>query len=167
MSEAYHPELDQTDLLSGPKCSMCQAFIGSGNWVVTLGWMDVPYAVNTLARFSMAPRKGHLKAAMRIFRYLHKKQKGMIVIDPTFRDWEGFPEETFDTWKEFYPDAEEGIPLDMPKAKKKAVRITVYVDADHAHDQVTQRSVTGIVLFINGTPVRWVSKRQKTVETST
>ena len=47
------------------------------------------------------------------------------------------------------------------------MRITVYVDADHAHDLVTRRSVTGIILFLNNTPVRAISKRQKTVETST
>ena len=41
------------------------------------------------------------------------------------------------------------------------------MDADHAHDKVTRRSVTGILLFVNGTPVKWISKRQKTVETST
>ena len=45
--------------------------------------------------------------------------------------------------------------------------MTVYVDADHAHDLVTRRSITGIVLMLNNTPVRWVSKRQKTVESST
>jgi hypothetical protein len=41
------------------------------------------------------------------------------------------------------------------------------VDADHAHDVATRRSVTGIVLFVNKTPVKWISKRQKTVESST
>ena len=39
--------------------------------------------------------------------------------------------------------------------------------ADHARDQLTRRSVTGIVLLLNNTPISWVSKRQKTVETST
>ena len=47
------------------------------------------------------------------------------------------------------------------------VRITVYKDADHAHDLVTRRSVSGILLFLNNTPVKWISQRQKTVETST
>jgi hypothetical protein len=47
------------------------------------------------------------------------------------------------------------------------VRMTVYVDADHAHDLVTRRSITGILMMLNNTPIRWVSKRQKTVETST
>ena len=45
--------------------------------------------------------------------------------------------------------------------------MTVYVDADHAHDLVTRRSITGILMMLNNTPIRWVSKRQKTVETST
>ena len=42
-----------------------------------------------------------------------------------------------------------------------------FVDADHAHDTVTRRSVTGIVLFVNQTPIKWLSRRQATVETST
>jgi hypothetical protein len=45
--------------------------------------------------------------------------------------------------------------------------MTIYVDADHAHDLVTRRSITGILFMLNNTPIRWVSKRQKTVETST
>ena len=32
---------------------------------------------------------------------------------------------------------------------------------------VTRRSVTGILIFINNTPIKWICKRQKTVETST
>jgi hypothetical protein len=47
------------------------------------------------------------------------------------------------------------------------VRMTVYVDADHAHDLGTRRSITGILVMLNNMPIRWVSKRQKTVETST
>jgi hypothetical protein len=45
--------------------------------------------------------------------------------------------------------------------------MTVYVNADHAHDLVTRRSITGILVMPNNTPIRWISKRQKTVETST
>jgi hypothetical protein len=42
-----------------------------------------------------------------------------------------------------------------------------YVDADHAHDLVTRRSITGILVMLNNIPIRWISKCQKTVETST
>ena len=45
--------------------------------------------------------------------------------------------------------------------------MTVYIDADHVHDLVTRRWITGILDMLSNTPVRWVSKRQKTVETST
>jgi hypothetical protein len=41
----------------------------------------------------------------------------------------------------------------------------VYVDADHAHDLVTRRSITGILVIRINTSIRWISKRQKTVET--
>ena len=55
----------------------------------------------------------------------------------------------------------------MPSPKGLPAWITVYKDADHAHDALTRRSVFGILLMINNTPVCWVSKRQKKVETST
>jgi hypothetical protein len=45
--------------------------------------------------------------------------------------------------------------------------MTVYVDADHAHNLVTRRSITLIFVMLNNTPIRWIYKRQKTVETST
>jgi hypothetical protein len=45
-------------------------------------------------------------------------------------------------------------------------KLTVYVDADHARNNVTRRSVTGILPLINNTPLVWISKQQRTVETS-
>ena len=55
----------------------------------------------------------------------------------------------------------------MPPPQGKTARITVYVNANHGHDLVTRQSVIGIILFINNMPIRWISKRQATVETST
>ena len=64
------------------------------------------------------------------------------------------------TWKEFYPDAEEMVPgaSERPKALGKKARITVHKDSDHAHDVFRRRSVTGVMSFINNTPMKWVSK---------
>lgn len=75
-------------------------------------------------------------------------------------------DDNFD-WKEVYLDAAEELPPDMLEPKGKAVQITAYIDADHARGIVTRRSVTGILIFLNSTPVWWVCKHQKTVETST
>jgi hypothetical protein len=43
---------------------------------------------------------------------------------------------------EFYPDAGEEIPKDFPPEKGSRDRMTVNIDADHAHDLVTRRSIT-------------------------
>jgi hypothetical protein len=54
---------------------------------------------------------------------------------------------------EFYPDAGEEIPKDLPPEKGPRVRMAVYVYADHAHDLVTRRSITGVLFMLNNTPI--------------
>jgi hypothetical protein len=75
--------------------------------------------------------------------------------------------EDHSSWVEFYSDAGEVIPKNLPSEKGPRVRMTVYVDADHAHDLVTRRSIRVILVILNDEPILWMSKRQKTVETST
>ena len=132
-----------------------------------MGRFDVNYVTMSLVRFNMAPRERHFKEAVRILGFLKAFSKGKILLDTSFSDHSKYETELEQKWQEFYFDAEEDIPHDMLNLKGSKARITVYVDADHAHDQVTRRSVTGIIVFINNTPVRWISKRQKTVESST
>jgi hypothetical protein len=167
MVETYHPETDDTPLLDATSAAKYRALVGSANWAVTLGRFDIQYATQTMSRYNMAPREGHLEAMKRVFGYLKKFPKGKIVVDASYRDHSNFVFRDYDTWKEFYPDASEEMPDNMPEPYGKKVRISCYVDADHAHDTVTRRSVTAILLFVNNTPIRWHSKRQKTVETST
>ena len=169
MLEILHLEIDDSPTLNPARHSQFRSLVGFANWLVTLGRFDVVYAVNTFSRFSMQPREGHFKGMIRLFGYLKKFRKGKIMIDPNYPDHSSYPTPTFDTWKELYPDAKESLPnkSDIPHEKCPPIRITVFKDADHAHDIVTRRSVTGILLLINNTLVKWISKRQKTVETST
>jgi len=116
----------------------------------------------------MAPRVGHLEALQRLFGYLRQFQDGKIIIDPgnpPIRE-EAVISEGFN-WSEFYPDACKDLPYDMPNPEGNMATLTLYVDADHARDKLTRRSVTGIILLMNNTPIYWLSRRQKTVETST
>ena len=166
--EDYHPELDETPLVGPKDITLFKSLLGSANWIITLGRFDIAYAVNTLSRYSMAPREGHLKAMMRILGYLRTMPKGKILIDPnepSIRQKAMISKNQ--DWIEFYPDVEEDIPGDRLEERGKLCTLTCYVDADHARDQLTRRSVTGIVLLLNNTPIYWMSKRQKTVETST
>ncbi|MCY7390403.1 MAG: Ty1/Copia family ribonuclease HI, partial [Leptolyngbyaceae cyanobacterium CAN_BIN12] len=166
MEQSYHPETEESNFLDEKECSIYRGLIGFANWIITLGRFDIAYATNVLARFSAKPRKGHLEAAKRLFGYLKSCSQGQQLIDPTHRDMSEFKTALY-SWTEFYPDATEEIPSDLPIPRGPPVQLTVYVDADHAHDLVTRRSVTGILAFVNNTPIQWMSKRQKTVETST
>jgi hypothetical protein len=93
-----------------------------------------------------------------------------VVIDPSYRNNSLFDDESpvdMQHWKEFSPDAKEALPPDMPKSFEKKARRTAYVDADHASDKVTRRSVTGIIVFLNNTLVHTFLEGQKTVAAST
>jgi hypothetical protein len=103
----------------------------------------------------MLPREGHLKAVKRILSYLKTFPKGRVIIDTSYPDHSMHPvEDHHSNWMEFYPDASEEIPKDLPSEKVPRVRMTVYVDADHAHDPVTRRTITGILVMLNNTPIR-------------
>jgi hypothetical protein len=99
--------------------------------------------------------------------YLKTFPEGRVIIDTSYPDHSMYPVEDHSNWIEFYPDASEEIPKDLRPEKGPRVMMTVYVDADHTHDLVTRRFITGILVMLNNTPIRWVSKHQKTVETST
>jgi hypothetical protein len=165
MDHQYHPEEDTTQELDSKQASVYRGLIGSANWVVTLGRFDIAYAVNNLARYNMAPRQGHFQAALHIFGYLKGTPQGRILIDKQTYLQPSAKFVEYD-WNEFYPEATEELPPDMPEAIGPNMDTVCYVDADHAHDTLTRRSVSGILIFVAGMPVKWYSKRQKTVETS-
>ena len=54
----------------------------------------------------------------------------------------------------------------MPKPCGKGMVMRVYFDSEHAGDTVTHRSRTGFVIFLNGAPIYWNSKKQTSCETS-
>ena len=166
MDSSYKPEIDDTRLLTPLEITKYQMLVGCANWVITLGRWDVYYATVTLARYNVAPREGHQKAMLRIFGYLKHYKKWKITYDIRRLPVD---ESKFTTrnWEEIYPGMKEEMPHNMPKPKGEAVKLTGYFDADHASDVVSRRSVTGVMMMANSTPVRWLCKRQNTVETST
>ena len=55
----------------------------------------------------------------------------------------------------------------MPVARGNFMSAHCFVDANHVGDTETRKFQTGILLFCNGAPIIWFSKRQKSVESST
>jgi hypothetical protein len=68
---------------------------------------------------------------------------------------------------EFYGDIEEELPPKMPEPLGQPMNITAFVDANHAGNVVTRRSHTGVIIYLQNTPIIWHSRRQNTIETST
>lgn len=75
-------------------------------------------------------------------------------------------ETTKKEWLDFYPDAEELRPRNAPEPLGNDIVIRVYVDANHAGNLKNRRSHTGLIIYVNNSPIMWFSKRQNTVESS-
>jgi hypothetical protein len=169
----YRPELDVSNLCSDHEGNYFQNLIGVLRWIVELGRIDINFEVASLSSFLANPRRGHLHQALHIFKYLDIHKESFLSFDPTYLDLgepldaETNPNCKQKIMKEFYPDAEEAIPTNCPEPRGKPVQINTFVDADHAGDSVTRRSVTGILIYLNMAPISWYSKKQNTVESST
>jgi hypothetical protein len=168
ISNGYRPELDTTEELDEVGIKMFQELVGELRWATEMGRVDILFELSILSSFQASPRQGHLDQVLHIYGYLKYKPQVTLYLDPTRMP---VPANIFkDNSHEFmeqYRDAKEMIPHDAPKPRGNSIRITAYVDSDHAANQATRRSHTGYIIFINRAPVLWYSKRQNTVETST
>ena len=162
-----HPELDETELLDEDGIRKYQSLIGTMQWCITLGRFDIATAVMTMSGFRVAPRQGHLERLKRICGYLYKMKHGHIRVRTNEPDYSDLLHHQYDWSRTVYRDAKEMVPDDAPEPKGKRVVCTTYKDANLYHDMVTGKAVTGILHFLNQTPVEWFSKKQATVETAT
>eukprot|EP00977_Amphora_coffeiformis_P022647 scaffold11170_cov229-Amphora_coffeaeformis.AAC.1 len=100
---------------------------------------------------------------------MKKRRGGAIRFRTGIPDWENaFPEPIKYDWMEtVYGTPPEEVDGKAPTPKGRMVRTTSFVDANLMHDVLTGRSCTGILEFLNQTPIDWFSKRQNQVETAT
>jgi hypothetical protein len=61
---------------------------------------------------------------------------------------------------------EEVLPTNMSLPRGLGFITRAFVDADHATDNITRRSRTGFLVYLNNAPVYWFSKKQTSVKTS-
>lgn len=169
LPDDIHPELDESELLDEDGRRQFQAYIGMAQWATTIGRPDISFATSSLSRFASCPRKAHLDLALHLFGYLKKFPHRRMAIDSRPIIWETPKEKpTFhEDFLEDYPDATEEIDPDLPTPYGKELETTIFYDADHAHDQKTRRSITGMIVLVGRTPVLWSSKRQGCIATST
>ena len=162
-----HPESDTSDYLDATGIQQYQSLIGSLQWAVSLGRLDITTAVMTMSSFCTSPRKGHLDRAKRIVAYLYRFPQAKIRFRTHEPDLSDLSAPTHDWNGTIYECQPEKVPDDVPKPLGKPVVTVSYVDANLLHDLVTGRSVTGVVHFLNATPIEWYSRKINTVETAT
>jgi len=166
MTSGYHPSEDSSRELDGDEVRTYQEHIGVLRWAVEIGRVDILLEVALLSTHLALPREGHMEQVYHIFGYLKGSPRRRIFFDPTYPAIGESRFQKFD-WEDFYNEAQEPIPLDLPPPRGKPISIHCFVDASHAADKVTRRSQTGVIIFCNRAPIVWYSKRQNSVETST
>ena len=77
---------------------------------------------------------------------------------------ESFPKENWNNSP--YGVSEPPIPEHCPEPHGKFTTLMAHVDADHAGDLLTRRSRSGYIIYMNNSPIYWLSKRQNSIETS-
>jgi hypothetical protein len=166
ISSGYRPEMDKTRELDSRKASYYHGQIGVLRWMVELGRVDLMVPVSLLASQLAAPREGHLEQVFHIYAYLKQHDRSTLVFDETEPD---IDENRFNKcdWHDFYPEAAEAVPTNAPPPRGNPVTIHCFVDADHGGCQLTRRSQTGVLIYLNRAPIVWYSKKQNTVESST
>ena len=165
MIAKYQPEIDISDELEEDLATRFQQMIGILRWSVDLGRIDIITEISMLSSHNVSPRAGHLEAAYQIFEYLSDHERSCVVFDSSLPEVD---ESRFKlvNWSDIYGDIQEVLPSNMPELRGNPVIISMFCDAVFAGDTVTRRSQTGIIIFVNGAPMIWYSKRQQTVEAS-
>lgn len=165
-SPNYRPEMDSTAELDADDATKFQSEIGILRWIVEIGRVDIITEVSLLSTHLALPRIGHLMQVWHIYQFLRNKHNGCLIFDPTYPAIDMNSFNTGQSWKDFYGDVKEMIPSNAPKPRGRDVVLRLFVDSDHAGEELTRRSRTGFILYMNMAPILWFSKRQGTIETS-
>jgi hypothetical protein len=168
-SSGYCPEIDVSPELGDNVASTFHSLIGVLRWIVELGRVGITAEVSMMSSHLALPWVGHLKEIYHIFAYLKAHSNTEMVFDPTLvtLDMTLFEQQDWSYSLHGCEGLEEELPSNIPKACCPSMTMGVFVDADHAGDLLTRHSRTGFLVFLNGAPIYWRSKKQTSCETST
>ena len=158
--------MDTTEELKAEGVQRYQELIRILSWAVGIGRIDILLEVSLMSTHLALPRIGHLEHLYHVFVLLKDKPKMKLYFDPARPQISDNMFQEYD-WQDFYRDAKEAIPDNMPAPQGNSMSMNCFVDAYLAGNTVIRQSQTGILTFCNRTPIIWHSKRQNTVETST
>jgi len=127
----YHLSEDTSKELDAEGTRYFQELIGVLRWAIELGRVDILLEVALLLSHLALPRtghlqQGHLQQVYHIFGYLDQFPKRRLYFDPDYPNISKGRFQKFD-WVDFYRDATEDIPQDMPQPRGNSVEIHCFV----------------------------------------
>ena len=135
-----------------------------------LGRVDICCELLMMSSHLELPRKRHLEEVLHMFAYLKRHANSEMVFEPSQLEFDKLllPKKDwgYSIYSQAASDSQEELPPDMPKPRGKGMDMRLCVDSDHAGETVTRRSRTGFLIFLNGAPIYWNSKKQTSCETS-
>ena len=146
-----HPELDTSEQLDEEGKTKFQSIMCVCQWISIAGRLDICFAVASLSRFVADPKEGHLKRAVKILGYLKKYPSKGYLVDPKDPEIQVEYDEVTPDFGNQYADFKEDVDPRLPEARLKELPITIYTDENHGHDQVTGKSITGILVLVDST----------------
>jgi hypothetical protein len=156
-----HPSFPEENLYckdSGPSTFPYKACVGALQWLSTVARPDLSHSTNMLARASANPVTNAMAKACRlVMRYVAgTKEVGL----------EYSPESEREFHEKFSKLAEHA---DNEKVKLEQARAPVhtFTDASFGVTYREMRSISGVVIYMHGTPVAWKSKVQSVFASST
>ena len=162
----YHTSEDVSNELNAQEVQAYQVLIGELRWAVEIGRVESFLEVVLLSSHLALPQSVHLQAEYQIFGYLKQVPKRKLYFDPVSLSISKYWFQNFE-WEDFYRDAKEAIPDDMPQSRGKLMSMHCFEYVDHASEKVTSRSLRDILIFCKRVPIMWLSKKHNSVETST
>ena len=113
MTVVYCPECDVSAELTSEGTQRYQELIGVLPWAAELGRVDILLETAKLSTYMALPRKGHIEQVYHVFGYLKAHSKRRLFFDPRHPDIDECAFSNY-KWYDFYRDASEQIPNDMP-----------------------------------------------------
>lgn len=134
-------EMNESDDYDEADLATYQRLIGKLTYLTCGTRPDIAFAVGRRSKHDADPRRGHLKAARRVVRYLKRMMHLELVYGRR-------------------PDGSSPI-------SPAPYGLIGYGDSNFAGNPEDRKSVMGYCFFLNGAVVSWSSKKQRTVSTST
>ena len=120
---------------------------------LSIGRIDIATSIMSLSSFRSAPRIGNLERTKRVICYLSKMKKAMLRFRESLPDYSDIIYKQYAWETSMYGDTKKSLPHDVPITHRNPVVMTHYIDVTLYHNILTGRSVTGILCFLNKTPI--------------